>query len=232
MTQPYHHGNLPTALRCAAAEVITEQGLGSFSLREVARRAGVSHTAPAHHFGDVTGLLTSLAREGFEKLYEAMSAATAEHAEPADRLVAIGQAYVAIGARYPAHCEVMFRADVVHQDDPQLQHAGVCAYGVLHETVTALCTAERLDVDVDDASKLCWAAMQGLLVLHPSMVHLDEMAGREPVSREALVVNFAQLVIDGLRAHPRARAKRRPPAGSRTGSPTPQPSGVSRRARR
>jgi AcrR family transcriptional regulator len=202
MTKRYHHGNLPTVLRRAAAEVITEQGLGSFSLREVARRAGVSHTAPAHHFGDVTGLLTSLACEGFEKLYEAMSAAAAEHSEPAERLVAIGQAYVATGALYPAHCEVMFRADVVHQDDPQLQHVGVCAYGVLHETVAAVCTAEHLDVDVDDAAKLCWAAMQGLLVLHPSMVRLDEMGGQEPVSRDTLVVSFAQLLTDGFRAHP------------------------------
>ena len=59
-TRPYHHGNLPDALRAAAAEVITEKGVGGFSLREVARRAGVSHTAPAHHFGDTTGLLKVL----------------------------------------------------------------------------------------------------------------------------------------------------------------------------
>ena len=95
--QAYHHGNLPTALRCAAAEVITEHGLGGFSLREVARRAGVTHTASAHHFGDVTGLLTSLAAEGFERLYEVTSAAVAEHADPVERLVALGQAYVATG---------------------------------------------------------------------------------------------------------------------------------------
>jgi AcrR family transcriptional regulator len=223
MTKRYHHGNLPTALRSAAAEVITEQGLGSFSLREVARRAGVSHTAPAHHFGDVTGLLTSLASEGFEKLYENMSAAVAELSDPAEQLVALGLAYVETGELYPAQCEVMFRADLVDVDDPNLQHEGVCAYGVLHETVAAVCAAERLDVDVDDAAKLCWAAMQGLLVLHPAMVHLDEMAGREPVPRETLVVTFAQLVIDGLRAHPVSRSARRrtmPGAPRRSGGST------------
>ena len=62
----YHHGDLPNALRRAAVEVIEERGLGAFSLREVARRAGVSHTAPAHHFGDMRGLLTSVAIEGFD----------------------------------------------------------------------------------------------------------------------------------------------------------------------
>jgi AcrR family transcriptional regulator len=201
MTKPYHHGNLPAALRGAAAEVIAEQGLGSFSLREVARRAGVSHTAPAHHFGDVTGLLTSLATEGFQRLYDVTSAAAVEHSNPAERLVAIGQAYVATGELYPAHCEVMFRADLIHSDDPHLQEVGICAYGVLRDTVAAVCATEHLDVDVDEASKLCWAAMQGLLVLHPSMVHLDVLAGRDPIERDALVVGFAQLLLDGLRAH-------------------------------
>lgn len=208
MTKPYHHGNLPVALRGAAAEVISEHGLGGFSLREVARRAGVSHTAPAHHFGDVTGLLTSLAAEGFEKLYDVTSAAIAERTDPVERLVALGQAYVATGVDYPAHCQVMFRSDLIHDDDPHVQDAGVRAYGVLLDAVASLSAAERLDIDVDEAAKLCWASMQGLLVLHPSMVHLDVLAGRAPVPRETLVVRFTELVIDGLRAHRRGGAER------------------------
>ena len=138
MTTPYHPGNLPTALRGAAAEVITEHGLGGFSLREVARRAGVTHTASAHHFGDVTGLLTSLAAEGFEKLYDVTSAAVAEHTDPVDRLVALGQAYVETGVDYPAHGQVMFRSDVIHDDDPHVQDAGLRAYRVLLDSVTSL----------------------------------------------------------------------------------------------
>ena len=102
----------------------------------------------------------------------------------------------------------MFRADLIHDDDPHVQQVGVRAYMVLLETVDALCKAERLDVDVDEAAKLCWASMQGLLVLHPSMVHLDLLAGRDPVPRETLVVRFTQLVLDGLRAHPRPPTKR------------------------
>jgi AcrR family transcriptional regulator len=200
MTKPYHHGDLPNALRVAASDVIAEYGLGGFSLREVARRAGVSHTAPAHHFGDVTGLLTSLAIEGFERLYDATSTAVAEHDDPVERMIALGQAYVGIGVQYPAHCEVMFRSDLVHDDDERLQHVGGCAYAVLEDSVARLCEAEGLAIDVTEASKLCWASMQGLLVLHPTMVHLDLLAGREPVTRETLVVRFTEVLIDGFRA--------------------------------
>ena len=84
--QPYHHGDLPNALRRAAVEVIAERGLGAFSLREVARRSGVSHTAPAHHFGDVRGLLTSIAEEGFEALRAVTQAAADQHTDPAERV--------------------------------------------------------------------------------------------------------------------------------------------------
>lgn len=201
--RPYHHGNLPDALRCAAADVIAEKGLGGFSLREVARRAGVSHTAPAHHFGDTTGLLTSLATEGFDHLHEVTSAAVAAHDDPAERLVALGQAYVATGALYPAHCQVMFRHDLIDEDDDALHRAGTAAHGVLVGTVDALCEAEGLAVDRNDAVKLCWATMQGLLVLHPSMAYLDQAAGCEPVARDVLVTRFTHLLIDSFRSHPR-----------------------------
>ena len=93
-THPYHHGDLPNALRKAAAEVIEERGLGDFSLREVARRAGVSHTAPAHHFGDVRGLLTSLAEEGMRQLHDVTAAAAASTDDPVERLSAISAALI------------------------------------------------------------------------------------------------------------------------------------------
>jgi AcrR family transcriptional regulator len=204
MVDRYHHGDLPNALRRAAAEVISERGLGGFSLREVARRAGVSHTAPAHHFGDMTGLLTSLAIEGFQTLHDVTSAAIQDVPDPAARLVALGQAYVAVGASYPGHCAVMFRSDLIHDDDVTLQTVGLEAYGVLLANVEALCEAEELDVDVDTAAKLCWAAMQGLLVLHPTMVHLDERTGHDVVGRDDLVTRFTEVLSDGLRAHRRA----------------------------
>jgi AcrR family transcriptional regulator len=199
MTDQYHHGDLPNALRAAAVEVINEKGLGSFSLREVARRAGVSHAAPAHHFGDTTGLLTSLAVEAMHKLYEATSAAAEGIDDPAERLAAIGRAYVTTGVRYPAHCQVAFRTDLVDHDDPGYQAAGMQAYGVLERTVQAVADAYNPALDVTEAAALCWSAMQGLLVLHPKMVHLGALHGRPAPDLEETVTRFTQLMLDGFR---------------------------------
>ena len=66
--RPYHHGNLRAVLLEAALAEIAERGPQALSLRELARRAGVSHAAPAHHFGDKPGLLTAIAAEGFRRL--------------------------------------------------------------------------------------------------------------------------------------------------------------------
>jgi AcrR family transcriptional regulator len=201
----YHHGDLPNALRRAAVGVIDERGLGAFSLREVARRAGVSHTAPAHHFGDVRGLLTSLAREGFDALHDAVATAGAGVDDPVDRLAAIGEAYVELARSHHAHCEVMFRTDVVDPDDPDLQAAGERAYRVLEDTVREVIDTEGLEVDLDDAVWLCWSAMQGLVVLGPKLERIAELRGRPAVPTGELVRRFTDLMVNGLRgARPRA----------------------------
>src|SRR5918994_1639788 len=75
MTRPYHHGDLRRTLLAAAVDAIAESGPTALSLRDLARRAGVSHAAPAHHFGDKAGLLTALAAEGYELLGEALETA-------------------------------------------------------------------------------------------------------------------------------------------------------------
>lgn len=198
----YHHGDLPNALRCAAAEVIEEKGVGHFSLREVARRAGVSHAAPAHHFGDSTGLLTSLAVQGFDRLAEVLTDAAEGIDDPEARLVAIGRGYVETGMRYPAHCQVMFRSDLVRCDDPAYQVAGERAYGLLADAIRAVAAVDNPDLDVEDAADLCWSAMQGLLVLYPNMVRRREATGTPIVGLEDQVTRFTRLIIDGLRARP------------------------------
>jgi AcrR family transcriptional regulator len=198
-TDRYHHGDLPNALRCAAVEVIDERGLGSFSLREVARRAGVSHTAPAHHFGDMRGLLTSVAEEGFRALYETTSAAGAAHTDPVERLTAIGEAYVQLARSNHAHCEVMFRTDVVDTDDERLRTAGMLAYGVLEGTVRELIEAEDLDVDLDEATWFCWSTMQGLVALEPKLSVIAATRGAADPSSRDLVRRFTALIVAGLR---------------------------------
>jgi AcrR family transcriptional regulator len=206
-TDRYHHGDLPNALRRAAVEVIDERGLGAFSLREVARRAGVSHNAPAHHFGDMRGLLTSLAIQGFEVLHAATTAA-APIDDPVERLMAIGTAYLEVAKSHRAHCAVMFRIDLVDADDPALVAAGMRAYGVLEDAVRAVIDAEGLDVDVDDAVWLCWSAMQGLVELEPKIAALSARKGVGAVATSDLVHRFTALIVAGMRASHRLAAIR------------------------
>jgi AcrR family transcriptional regulator len=198
-TAPYHHGNLPAALRSTAAAVIAERGLADFSLREVARRAGVSHNAPAHHFGDVRGLLTSLAVEGFKKLYETTAAAAAAHDDPIERLSAIGIAYVELAKSHPGYCAVMFRIDVIDCDDAaMLQHAEQ-AYGVLERSVTALIESEGVNAPVDDVAWLCWSAMQGLVTLEPNLTKLSSSRGGGDISVDDIVRRFTNVIVNGVR---------------------------------
>ena len=196
----YHHGDLPNALRRAAVEVIDERGLGSFSLREVARRAGVSHTAPAHHFGDMRGLLTSVATEGFDALHQATERAATGIDDPVERLTAIGEAYVTLARSHHAHCEVMFRMDVVDPDDPTLQAAGMGAYGVLEDTMRSLIEQEELTVDLDEATWLCWSSMQGLVTLGPKLDVIARRRGAPERSNADLVRRFTELIVAGLRS--------------------------------
>jgi AcrR family transcriptional regulator len=195
----YHHGDLPNALRKAAADVIAERGLSGFSLREVARRAGVSHTAPAHHFGDVRGLLTSVAEEGFVLLHDDSEAAVAGVDDPVERLAALGEAYVGMARSHPAHCEVMFRTDLVDENDDGVTTCGLQAYGVLERTVQELIEAEQLDVGLDDATWLCWSAMQGLVVLEPKIKMVNALKGGPETSTADIVRRFTDLMVNGIR---------------------------------
>jgi AcrR family transcriptional regulator len=111
---PYHHGDLRRALLDTALEAIAEHGPVAISLRELARRAGVSHAAPTHHFRDKTGLLTALAAEGWGLLADALEAV------PGRDFAELGVAYVVFATEHPAHFAVMRAPGLVRGDDPAL----------------------------------------------------------------------------------------------------------------
>ena len=198
----YHHGDLPNALRRAAVEVIEERGAGGFSLREVARRAGVSHTAPAHHFGDMKGLLTSVAEEGFAALHAACTVAIDGVDDPVDQLTALGRAYVSLARTNRGHCEVMFRTDIIDTDDPELVTCGLEAYGLLEATVRRLIEAEDLRVGVDEATWLCWSAMQGLVQLQPKIELIGQLKDVPVPAVDQLIARFTEMMVDGIRNAP------------------------------
>jgi len=128
----YHHGNLRAALVEQALVVLAESGPGSLSVRDVARRAGVSHAAATYHFGDRRGLLTAVAIEGCQGL-----AAALEAARPSGFLE-VGVAYVRFAREHPGHFAVMFDARELHEDDPALQAARAAAGAVLFEEVPTI----------------------------------------------------------------------------------------------
>ena len=158
---PYHHGDLRRALLDAALVTIAADGAAALNLRALARRCGVSHAAPAHHFGDRTGLLTALAAEG----YDGLAIATATAWEETRSFLEVGVAYVRFAVEHPSHFAVMFRPDLVDTQDPELVRASTASAALLYgsvDTVAAVggdAAARRL------AATAAWALVHGIATL-------------------------------------------------------------------
>lgn len=160
----YHHGDLRRVVLAAAVGLIAEDGVDNVSLRELARRAEVSHAAPAHHFGDKAGLFTAIAAEGYELLAAALEGAESDH--PA-RLQEQGVRYVEFAEQHPGHFAVMFRPDLLHADDPDLLDARARAGQALRGGVGELAETRRPD-DIEDAALAAWALAHGFAALRRS----------------------------------------------------------------
>lgn len=119
----YHHGDLRQALLQAGESVLREHGPGKFTLRECARRAGVSHSAPKHHFGDVRGLLTELAAGGFERLTTLLRMQMATATNLNEEFAATTRGYLQFAQENPEHFRIMFRSDLLDETSLVLQAA-------------------------------------------------------------------------------------------------------------
>ena len=159
----YHHGNLRRALMDEALRVIEEEGPSVVSLRELARRIGVSHAAPAHHFADKTALFTAIATEGQTMLAERMEAAAATESQDAghSRFLDVGLAYVRFAADHPAHIRVMYQPSLYDTDDADLVAARQRTFETLYATAGAFKPAE----DAAQVGLAGWCLMHGLASL-------------------------------------------------------------------
>ncbi|HEY1832438.1 MAG TPA: TetR/AcrR family transcriptional regulator [Acidimicrobiales bacterium] len=155
----YHHGDLRAALLRAAVGEITRDGVNNLSMRAVARRAGVSHAAPAHHFGDKTGLLTALAAEGFGILHQMTTPTLGRD----DALVRAGEAYVEFALAHPAHFAVMFDPHLLRMDDPALDAERSVAFANLF-------TAVQETTGTDDPAQVTREAIAAWAVVHGTAV--------------------------------------------------------------
>ena len=127
----YHHGNLRQVLLDAGVALIGEVGPKGFTIREVARRAGVSHNAPYRHFRDKGELLAVIAAEGFERLALAMKQSGAEGSTAIDRLRLCGCGYVDFALRWPQHFLVMFDLPSAPEDYSSREIVGKNAFQIL-----------------------------------------------------------------------------------------------------
>lgn len=167
----YHHGDLRQAVLTAALDVIAAEGPSALSLRDLARRAGVSHAAPAHHFKDRAGLLTAVAAEGYDLLARALGEAT--------DLRDAGVRYVRFATDHPAHFQVMFQPDLYRTDDPDLLAARERAGARLRAGIADL-PAGNGGPDPRLAGVAAWSLAHGfatLLLSHNLTAPLD---GRDP----------------------------------------------------
>lgn len=159
--RPYHHGDLFDALAKVAEELVRETGIHGFSLRECARRAGVAHSAPGHHFGDVSGLLTEVAARGFERLTARMQAHRAG-ADGPEALARIARGYVDFALGDPVVFVLMFHSDRVNRGSPRCQRAGDAAFG---ELVSAVAAAKGDNARDNEVLRFAWAAIHGIAML-------------------------------------------------------------------
>jgi len=188
--KPYHHGRLREALLEAAIPLVAEVGPAGFTLREVARRAGVSHNAPYRHFQDKDALLAAVAAQGFRELAEEMhQAAAAAQPTPLDRLKGSGLAYVAFALRRPAHFTVMFDAPMARGRHRELAESSQRAFGALAGFIQDCQKAGQLPPGFSQERTLyAWSLVHGIAKL--------AIAGRLPYRSKAAILKFARFVID------------------------------------
>ena len=209
---PYHHGALRDALLQAAERVLERDGLSGLTLRAVAREAGVSHAAPTHHFGDLTGLVSELAAIGFRQFNATMAAAGDSGTTLLEKGMANAKAYVAYARTHPGLYALMFRSpERLDHSRPSLHEASEAAFAGLAGSVAASrqeqISEESLSLDQAAAIARNWSLVHGftMLLLDGSLgdilhrlpegttaeILLDAMIARPSVARPGLMAAMA-----------------------------------------
>lgn len=183
MTRPYHHGDLPSALLDAADDILRTQGLAALTLRAVARRVGVSHTAPAPHFGDLAGLLSELAARGY-RLFNDYLRTALDNPGKYQAPTATAHAYVAFARDHKAMFLLMFRSERLDFTRPALANAAQEASRLLMRSTGA--------PPAEAPSSLAVPSLAMPSLAAPSLAVIGQAVGNW-----AIVHGFALLLIDG-----------------------------------
>jgi len=180
--RPYHHGDLRRVIIETAEQMLNESRGWQFTLREVARRANVSHAAPYRHFPDKASLLLELALRGFDQLGREMKAAITPR-PPSARMefLAAAGAYIAFGENNPSLYRLMFSSEA---GDPQVAHLSERAMAVLGVVVDMLARGQQSGAfrlrPVPGQTAACWAQVHGITMLSIEGLLLPEKVGATP----------------------------------------------------
>jgi AcrR family transcriptional regulator len=205
----------------ASTELIEEQGLSALSMREVARRAGVSHQAPYYYFADREAIIGAIAEQGFRVMGEyvqrsAPSAASAPH----ETIMAAGRAYLEFALEHPAHFRVMFRPELVTAErHPNVRGEGIQACDTFYRIVSnAVEAGLPADPSVDALFLLCWSVVHGLacLVLDGPLDVVMPNVDRQTQLRDVLST-FAHMTEASIE-----QAAQRKEAAEKATSPAPR----------
>lgn len=194
--RPYHHGDLRRALLAAALDILRAGGTAGLTLRAVARRAGVSHQAPYHHFEDRAALVAAVAQDGFERLAAELDRAQRAAAGAVARLQETGVAYVVFAVRHPEHLRVMFGSELAERAaHPELDRAARRVFEQLLEPAGALFLSASADASTVGAT--LWSVVHGL-----AMLLIDgQLAGRaRPAKARRLALAVTERLWFGLQA--------------------------------
>jgi AcrR family transcriptional regulator len=196
--ETYHHGDLRQTLIDTAIELVAEQGMTQWSLREVARRIGVSHTAPYRHFSDRDSLLAAVAERGFQEMSQHLQQTLNKIAtDPQKRLQAIGVAYVQYAIAHPCEYQVMFRTSLENEHkDSDLAKAATKAFSLL---VDIIAEGQKAGVFRQDNSKelaqVAWSLVHGL-----SMLLIDGQLKVPDHSSVEILANYTtQMLLEGIK---------------------------------
>jgi AcrR family transcriptional regulator len=166
LKKPQKRGNnVRDSLLLAVGDILRAEGLAGLSLRAAARRAGVSHAAPAHHFRSKAGLLTAFAAQGYARLARTIEEEIS-HSQPKNAgkaLEAVGRGYVHFATNNREQFAIMFRTEILNVDDDSYQMASSAVFGFLRMTLER-CVAEGslTAKDVDTVTVASWSMVHGL----------------------------------------------------------------------
>lgn len=198
-TDGYHHGDLHNALLTAAEALLEEKGVGGISLREVAKAAGVSHTAPYRHFKDKNALLAAISTRGFVRLAEAMEQCVADH--PRDPLAQMRQAshaYVALATGHPQVTNLMFGGVLPPQawSATLVEESSRAFAGLLAIVQNGQQVGLYIEKDAIEIALLVWSTVHGFSMLL-SAGHLHEVAA-DTEQLNALVDSMGGMLMNGI----------------------------------